>query len=88
MTLQQFIEAEREATANSYFNGMEGRTEFGAVLNASHHRLIAKIREWVDENEYCSKCCSPKKFCNKWGASASGIDTKDLLTLLDVTKPL
>ena len=46
-------------------------------------RLVLEgVRDWVSENEYCSKCCSPKKHCPEWGKNASAIDTKDFLALL------
>ena len=42
-----------------------------------------RIVKWVKDNEYCSKCCFPKKSCRKWGESASAIDTDDLLALIN-----
>ena len=45
-----------------------------------------RVRKWVDENEYCSECCSPKKYCMEWGEHASAIDTNDLLQALDNLK--
>ena len=44
--------------------------------------VLGAVRDWVSENEYCSKCCSPKKHCPEWGKNASAIDTKDFLALL------
>lgn len=44
------------------------------------------IREWITENEYCSNCCSPRKFCPKWGKDPSAIDTEDLLKFLSDNK--
>jgi hypothetical protein len=43
---------------------------------------VEEVRKWISDNEYCSMCCSPKKFCTKWGHSASAIDTEDLLKSL------
>lgn len=52
-------------------------------LEAEKAKCKRRALEWVKDNEYCSKCCSPKKYCQKWGESASAIDTKDFLTLID-----
>lgn len=58
-----------------------------AFLTSSLERVLAErdeqINKWIDENEYCSKCCSPKKFCPDFGKYPSAVDTKDLLAFLN-----
>jgi hypothetical protein len=41
-----------------------------------------KVLKWLSENEYCSGCCSPKKYCRKWGEKPSAIDTDDFRKFL------
>lgn len=40
------------------------------------------IEIWISDSEYCSRCCSPKKFCPDFGKYPSAIDTKDFLKFL------
>lgn len=61
-------------------------TEVGKAITSRDTYWKERVRKWVDENEYCSKCCSPKEYCMEWGEHASAIDTNDLLQALDNLK--
>jgi hypothetical protein len=58
------------------------KIDHDTLLTQNTADTLKRVREWVNENEYCSKCCSPKKFCPEWGKHASAIDTADLLAAL------
>ena len=81
MTIKEIIEKQYEVLDRLLYYGVsEDR-----VLHHQQEtiRLVLEgVRDWVSENEYCSKCCSPKKHCPEWGKNASAIDTKDFLALL------
>lgn len=46
-------------------------------------RTVDQIKAWISKNEYCSKCNSPKEYCQAWGKDPSAIDTKDLLVFIN-----
>jgi len=48
-------------------------------FTAGYKQGREEILKWAEENEYCSRCCSPKKFCKEWGKYASAIATSELL---------
>lgn len=45
-------------------------------------QTLQEIEEKIKGMEYCSKCCSPKEFCRKWGEAPSAVDTEELLSAI------
>lgn len=80
---QSFEERGMFSGGDPYGLRTEALKEFiGQVEASARADERKKIVEWVERNEYCSKCCSPKEFCTEWGKNVSAIDTKELLAAL------
>lgn len=51
--------------------------------NQAIKQKLEEVKKEIVEKEYCSNCCSPKKFCTEWGKYVSALETDEVLQILD-----